>query len=203
MAHLGGGAGEGKRGRLTWGLRVFSFVSKLKWSEPMAYGVASPDQLQGLSGLEMLRAMIAGDLPAAPIAEPLGFGLVEVEPGRAVFEGVPGPHLRNPLGAIHGGYALTLIDSACGCAVHTELDAGVGYTTVETKVNFTRPIPTDGSAVRCEGRVLSRGRQIATAEAFLRSAAGKLLAHGTSTLIILGQGQLLSAATSPFQALPG
>jgi uncharacterized protein (TIGR00369 family) len=151
----------------------------------MAYGVATPEQIRDLSGLDMLRAMIAGALPAAPIAEPLGFRLAEVEKGRAVFEGAPGPQLLNPLGAVHGGYALTLIDSACGCAVHTELDAGIGYTTVETKVNFTRPIPADGSTVRCEGRVLSRGRQIATAEAFLRSAEGKLLAHGTSTLIIL------------------
>ena len=103
-----------------------------------------------------------------------------------MFEGEPGPHLLNPLGAVHGGFALALIDSACGCAVHSELDAGVGYTTVETKVNFTRPIDPEGGPVRCEGRVLSRGRQIATAEAYLRSAEGKLLAHGTSTLIILG-----------------
>ena len=139
----------------------------------------------GKSGLEFLRAMIAGALPAAPIGATLGFRLVEVEPGRALFEGEPGPHLLNPLGAVHGGFALALIDSACGCAVHSELEAGVGYTTVETKVNFTRPIDPEGGPVRCEGRVLSRGRQIATAEAYLRSAEGKLLAHGTSTLIIL------------------
>ena len=139
------------------------------------------------NGLERLRAMIAGeaDAPPAAIGRTLGFRLVEVEPGRAVFEGMPGPHLLNPLGAVHGGFALALIDSACGCAVHTELDAGVGYTTVETKVNFTRPIDPAGGPVRCEGRVLSRGRQIATAEAYLRGAEGKLLAHGTSTLIIL------------------
>jgi uncharacterized protein (TIGR00369 family) len=149
------------------------------------YGVSSFEEIGNLTGLEMLRAMIAGDLPAAPIAEPLNFRLVEVEKGRAVFEGAPAPSLLNPLGAVHGGWALTLIDSACGCAVHTELDAGMGYTTIETKVNFTRPIAPDGGPVRCEGRVLSRGRQIATAEASLRSAEGKLLAHGTSTLIIL------------------
>ena len=83
----------------------------------MRYGVTSFEDVRRLSGLEMLRAMIAGDLPAAPIAEPLGFRLVEVDKGRAVFEGTPGPHLLNPLGAVHGGYALTLIDSACGCAV--------------------------------------------------------------------------------------
>jgi uncharacterized protein (TIGR00369 family) len=152
----------------------------------MKYGVSSYDEIKHLSGLEMLRAMIAGDLPAAPIAEGLGFRLAEVDNGRALFEGTPGPQLLNPLGAVHGGWALTLIDSACGCAVHTELEAGIGYTTVETKVNFTRPIDPAGGLVRCEGRVLSRGRQIATAEAFLRSEDGKLLAHGTSTLIILG-----------------
>lgn len=151
----------------------------------MKYGVIGVNETRNLSGLDMLRAMIAGDLPAAPIAEPLGFRLVEVEKGRAVFEGIPGPHLLNPLGSVHGGWALTLIDSACGCAVHTELDAGIGYTTVETKVNFTRPIDPAGGPVRCEGKVLSRGRQIATADAFLRSAEGKLLAHGSSTLIIL------------------
>jgi uncharacterized protein (TIGR00369 family) len=151
----------------------------------MRYGVSSFEEIKDLSGLDMLGAMIAGDLPAAPIAEPLGFRLVEVEKGRAVFEGTPGPHLLNPLGSVHGGYALTLIDSACGCAVHTELDAGIGYTTVETKVNFTRAIDPKSGPVRCEGRVVSRGRQIATAEAYLRSGDGKLLAHGTSTLIIL------------------
>jgi uncharacterized protein (TIGR00369 family) len=138
-----------------------------------------------MSGIELLRAMIAGDLPAPPISRAMSILLVEVEPGRALFEGRPGPHLFNPLGGIHGGFALTLIDSAAGCAVHTELHAGTGYTTVETKVNFTRPIPPDGSPVRCEGRVVTRGRQIATAEARLLSAEGKVLAHGTSTLIIL------------------
>lgn len=150
------------------------------------YGLASREHFEGMSGIELLRAMIAGELPAPPISQAMGMLLVEVEPGRAVFEGRPGPHLHNPLGSIHGGFALTLIDSAAGCAVHTELDAGVGYTTVETKANMVRPVPNDG-IVRCEGRVLSRGRQIATAEAYLRSEEGKLLAHGTSTLIILGK----------------
>jgi uncharacterized protein (TIGR00369 family) len=149
------------------------------------FGIASRDEIAGLSGLEMLQAMIAGRLPSAPIAGTMGFRLAEVGPGLAVFEGEPGPGLLNPLGSVHGGWALTLIDSATGCAVHSELPAGVGYTTVETKVNFTRAIAPDGGAVRCEGRVLTRGRQIATAEARLLSAEGRLLAHGTSTLMIL------------------
>jgi uncharacterized protein (TIGR00369 family) len=147
--------------------------------------VAPRGEIANLTGLEMLRGILAGTLPAPPIGATMGFRLIEVAPGRAVFEGSAGPHLLNPLGGVHGGVALTLIDSAAGCAVHTELPAGVGYTTVETKVNFTRPIPPDGTPVRCEGRVVTRGRQIATAEARLLSPDGKVLAHGTSTLIIL------------------
>ena len=152
----------------------------------MDRGAVSEAAADGLNGLQTLRAMIDGRLPAAPIAATLGFRLVEVEPGRALFEGETGPHLLNPLGSVHGGWALTLIDSATGCALHSELDPGVGYSTVETKVNFVRPIAADLGTVRCEGRVLSRGRRLATAEAQLRSADGKLLAHGTSTLMILG-----------------
>src|SRR3954471_12022122 len=142
------------------------------------FGTIPPERTLTLSGLEALTAMIAGKLPAPPIGGLMGFRLVEIGEGRAVFEGTPGPSLLNPLGAVHGGYALTLIDSACGCAVHATLDAGFGYTTVETKANFTRPIDPNGGPVRCEGRVLSRGRTIATSEAYLRSADGKLLAHG-------------------------
>ena len=151
----------------------------------MEAGVLPPDKIIGMTGLEVLRAMAAGALPGPGMGKTMGFRLVEVEHGRVVFEGIPGPHLLNPLGSVHGGYALTLIDSACGCAVHSELDAGVGYTTVETKVNFTRAIDPAGGPVRCEGRVLNRGRTIATADAFLRDESGRLLAHGTSTLILL------------------
>ncbi|HEY0147812.1 MAG TPA: PaaI family thioesterase [Allosphingosinicella sp.] len=154
-------------------------------TEEMRFGVCTPEEMQGLSGLELLRAMVAGRLPAPPMAQTLGFRLVEVEAGRALFEGDPGPHLLNPLGSVHGGWALTLIDSATGCALHTELPAGIGYTTVETKANFNRAIAADAGTVRCEGRVLHRGRQIATAEARITSNEGNLLAHGTSTLIIL------------------
>jgi uncharacterized protein (TIGR00369 family) len=154
-------------------------------SSERRFGVASREEIANLTGLEMLQAMIAGELPSPPIGATMGFRLIEVAPGRAVFEGSAGPNLFNPLGGVHGGVALTLIDSAAGCAVHTELPAGVGYTTVETKVNFTRPVPPDGSLMRCEGLVVTRGRQIATAEARLLSAEGKVLAHGTSTLIIL------------------
>src|SRR3546814_10510740 len=107
------------------------------------YGMASADQIAGLSGLEVLQAMIENRVPAPAMAKTLGFRLVEVGTGTAVFEGEPGPHLLNPLASVHGGWALTLIDSAAGCAVHTLLPAGIGYTTVETKVNFTRAIRPD------------------------------------------------------------
>jgi uncharacterized protein (TIGR00369 family) len=152
------------------------------------YGVAKPDDIAGLSGGEMLRGLINGKLPAPPIAQTLSFWLVEAADGRAVFEADTGPHLLNPLGIVHGGWALTLIDSATGCAVHTLLPPGVGYTTVETKVNFTRPIKHDTGRVRAEGRVVNRGRQIMTAEGRLLDSEGRVLAHGTSTLMVFGNG---------------
>jgi uncharacterized protein (TIGR00369 family) len=151
----------------------------------ISYGIVRPEEMTGLSGRQMLEAMLAGRFPAPPIGKTLGFRLIEIGEGLAVFEGDPGPHLLNPLGSVHGGWAMTLIDSATGCALHTTLPPGVGYTTVETKVNMTRGIRAEEGKVRCEGRLLSSGKQIATAEARLLSADGKLLAHGTSTLIIL------------------
>lgn len=149
------------------------------------WGVASPEEIAGLSGLEMLRAIISGAVPAPQMGRTLNFRLLGVEPGHAIFEGTPSEALLNPLGSVHGGWALALIDSAAGCAVHTELPAGTGYTTLETKVNFTRAIRPDTGAVRCEGRVVTRGGTVATAEARLTDREGRVLAHGTSTLIIL------------------
>jgi len=149
------------------------------------YGVATPEEIAGMTGLQVMQALIDGRLPAPPIAQTMTFSLIEVGDGYAVFEGEPGTHLLNPLGSVHGGWALTLMDSAAGCAGHTVLPPGVGYTSVETKVNFTRPIRHDTGRVRAEGRVISRGRQIMTAEARLLDMQGKILAHGTSTLIVL------------------
>ncbi len=149
------------------------------------YGVASPEEIAGLSGLETLQGLIDGRLPAPTMAETLGFRLVQVSEGVAVFEGEAGAHLLNPMGSVHGGFALTLVDSAAGCAVHTTLPPGTGYTTVETKVNFTGAIRADSGTLRAEGRVIARGRQIATAEARVTTADGKIVAHGSSTLMIL------------------
>ena len=149
------------------------------------YGVANAGQIAGLCGRDMLQAMIEGDMPAPPMSRILGFRLVEVGDGRAVFEGEPSADLLNPLGSVHGGWALTLIDSATGCAAHSRLPAGVGYTTVETKVNMTRAIAADAGTVRAEGRVVAEGRQIVTTEARLIDGDGRILAHGTSTIMIL------------------
>lgn len=141
--------------------------------------------LLGLSGLEAMRALIAGKHPPPSIALTLGFRLAEVDDGRAVFVGNPSDRVLNPLGIVHGGWALTLIDSCTGCAAHTTLPAGVGYTTVETKVNFVRAIQQDTGELRAEGVVVGRGRTIITAEGKLIGANGKLYAHGTSTLLVL------------------
>ncbi len=154
-------------------------------SEPTA---ADPREVaakgRGLSGMDYIAAIFAGALPAPPISELMGFRGVSAEPGRAVFEMEPGPQHYNPIGSVHGGVALTLLDSAMGCAVHTLLEAGVGYTTLEVKTNFVRPITADTGLIRCEGVVIHRGSRIATAEGKLTDAAGKLLAHGTTTCLI-------------------
>lgn len=138
-----------------------------------------------LSGLDYVRAIFSGALPPPPIAALMGFRGVEVEPGRAVFEMVPGQQHYNPIGSVHGGVALTLLDSAMGCAVHTLLERGVGYTTLEVKTNFVRPILADTGLIRCEGTVLHAGSRVATAEGRLTDAGGKLLAHGTTTCLII------------------
>jgi uncharacterized protein (TIGR00369 family) len=137
-----------------------------------------------LSGMEYIQAIFAGELPAPPISELMGFRGVSAEPGRAVFEMEPGPQHYNPIGSVHGGVALTLLDSAMGCAVHTLLERGVGYTTLEVKANFVRPITADTGVIRCEGVVIHRGSRVATAEGKLTDAGGKLLAHGTTTCLI-------------------
>jgi uncharacterized protein (TIGR00369 family) len=149
------------------------------------YGIVPPAEAAGMSGRELLQGMIDGRLPAPPITQALSFWLTEVGEGSAVFEGEPGAHLLNPLGIVHGGWAFTLIDSATGCAAHTLLPAGVGYTTIETKVNFSRAIRADTGRVRCEGRVINQGRQIISAEAVVKGREGRVLAHGTSTLLVL------------------
>lgn len=138
------------------------------------------------SGLEIMRGGIGKGISDWPgIGRSLNFWLVEVDNGRVVFEGEPGVESLNPLGIIHGGWSLTIIDSACGCATMTALEPGLGYTTLETKVNMTRAIKANSGVYRCEGKLLARGRQIITSEATVTGPDGKLYAHGTSTCLVL------------------
>ncbi len=140
--------------------------------------------LREMDGLTFLRAIRDGEAPPAPIATLLQFNIVEIEEGRVVFAATPDARVYNPLGTVHGGYVCTLLDSCMGCAVHSTLKAGQGYTSVELKVNFVRPLSEATGEVRAEGRVLSAGRQIATAEGRLVDSRGRLLAHGTTTCLI-------------------
>jgi len=153
------------------------------------YGLPDPVKVAGMTGREMLQAMIDCKIPAPPIAQTLNFWIVEVGDGYALFEGETKPDFLNPLGTVHGGWALTLIDTVTGVAGHTLLPAGVGYATVETKANFTRPIKHDTGRVRAEGRVVTRGRQIISAEGRVLDSEGRVLAHGTSTLMVFGNSK--------------
>jgi uncharacterized protein (TIGR00369 family) len=152
------------------------------WDDPLE----TLSRSGGLSGLEALRLIAAGELPPPPFAQTLGFGRIEVEEGRATFEIEPAEFHYNPIGVVHGGLALALLDSAMACAVHSTLPAGVAYTTLEVKVNFVRPLTSATGLVRCTGTLVHAGRTVATAEGRLVDSEGKLYAHGTSTLLILG-----------------
>ena len=149
-----------------------------------ALGVSRPDQVAGKTGLEMLQAILAGELPPPPIAGTLDFVLLHAETGRAVFQGRPQFRHYNPLGVVHGGWITTLLDSAMGCAVHSTLPVGKGYTTLELKVNFVRSVTEDVPLVRAEGKLVHGGRQVAVAEGRLVAPDGKLLAHATTTCLI-------------------
>ena len=145
---------------------------------------AAPD-IAALSGLEQMRALQSGAFPYRGIGHTLGFRLLEVEEGRVVFAGTPGREVFNPLGQVHGGYAATLLDSACGCAVHTRLQPGQGYTTLEIKVAYHRGMGAETGEVRAEGLVTHLGRRTGYSEARLTDGQGRLVASATSTLMIL------------------
>ncbi|MGA7776932.1 MAG: PaaI family thioesterase [Paraburkholderia sp.] len=147
-------------------------------------GVASPEQIAGKTGLEVMQAMLRGDIPYAEIARTLDFTLVEIDAGRAVFQGRPRVQHLNPLGTVHGGWAATLLDSALGCSVHTMMPAGRGYTTAELSVNYVKALTPRVVRVRAEGKVIHCGRQLATAEARLFGPDGTLYAHATTTCLV-------------------
>jgi uncharacterized protein (TIGR00369 family) len=156
----------------------------VSWSDPAALAAAG----RSMAGIEFLRAIRDGKLPPPPIAELLGFDLVEVEPGHAVFECLPGEQHYNPIGVVHGGLAMTLLDSAMGCAVQTQMPAGGGYTTLEAKTNLVRAITSSSGKLRAIGKIVHVGKRVATAEARLEDAAGKLCAHASTTCIVLNGG---------------
>jgi uncharacterized protein (TIGR00369 family) len=179
---------------LTWPYSAEAAPAPQREEPERTLTVTWEDPLKGLplrrrmSGREYLEMIMRGDVAPPPIARLLEMDVVEIGEGRATFEGTPGEQHYNPIGVVHGGYVTTLLDSAMGCAVETLQSAGTGYTTLELKVNFTRPLTVDTGRVLAEGVVVHAGSRVATAEARLISAStGKLLAHATSTLLILGE----------------
>ena len=147
-------------------------------------GVATHAQIAGKNGLEVMQALLNGEIPFAAIGTTLDFMLIEAAAGRAVFQGTPGPAHLNPMGGIHGGWYAALLDSALGCAVHTMMPVGRGYTTAELSVNIVKAITPKVSRVRAEGKVIHCGRQLATAEARLFGPDGTLYAHATTTCLV-------------------
>ena len=136
------------------------------------YGLVSPQILKSHDGLDFLQGIIAGTLPQPPIAETLGFLLIEAAPNRVVFEGLPELRHYNPIGTVHGGFAATLLDSALACAIFTTMRKGDVWTTLELKLNYVRPLTKDTGRVRAEGRIPHRGRTVATSEGDLKDSAG-------------------------------
>ena len=148
------------------------------------YGVVTPEILKSYDGIGFLRAIIDGTQPQPPFSELLGFHLVEASEGRAAFDGVPEFRHYNPIGTVHGGFAATLLDSALGCAIFSTLLKGDTWTTIELKLNFVRAITKDTGPLRAEGRIIHRGRTVATSEGDLKDRAGKLYAHASTTCMI-------------------
>jgi len=156
----------------------------ISWEPP----VLDPVELAGLSGLDYLRRGLGADMFRAPIGALMNFRPIRFDDGVAVFEAEPAEYHYNPIGSVHGGFAATLLDSALGCSIHTMLKAGFGYTTVELKVNYVRPLKLTTGRVTAEGKVIHVGGRIATSEARLTDEAGKLYAHGTTTCLIFPLG---------------
>jgi uncharacterized protein (TIGR00369 family) len=148
------------------------------------YGVVSLDELTSHDGLQFLQGMLAGRHPHPPMCKTIGFHLVDVANGRAVFEGIPRYEHYNPIGTVHGGFAATLLDSALACAIFSTMRAGEAWTTLELNLNLVRALTEATGPVRAEGRVIHRGRTVATSEGDLKDAEGRLYAHATTTCMI-------------------
>lgn len=149
-----------------------------------AHGLIPPAQLAELSGMEVLEGMLAGRYPMPPIQQDGSFTIAEVAPGRAVFTGTPQARFYNPISTVHAGWTTTVLDSAMACAVWSTVEKGFGFTTMEFKVSLLRPITVETGPLRAEANLMSRGKRAATAEARMTDAAGRLLAHATTTCII-------------------
>ena len=147
-------------------------------------GVTRPDQVAGLTGMQVFEKIFSGELPYPPIGETLDFLPIEVEPGRAVFQGRPLMRHYNPLGTVHGGWIATLLDSCVGCAVHSTMPAGKAYTTAELKINYVRAVTTRVPLLRAIGNVIHVGNRMATADGRLVGPDGKLYAHASTTCFI-------------------
>lgn len=147
-------------------------------------GVVEPARAATMSGLELLQGIINGTVPFPPINETLDFYLLEVEKGRAVFQGRPGRKHYNPISTVHGGFHATLLDSAMACAIHSLIAAGQAYTTLEFKVHLVRPLTDKTGPVRAEGKIVASGRRTATSEGRLVDEEGRLYSHGTTTCMI-------------------
>jgi len=148
------------------------------------YGVTPPEVMASMAGIDFIRAVFDGRLPAPPIMQNIEPFDYSAEPGIIAFSSIPGFRHYNPIGSVHGGYAATLLDSAMGLAVHSTLPVGTGYTTLEFKISFIRGMTKNTGVVRSEGRTLNVGRRAATAEARLTDAKGRLLAHATTTCLV-------------------
>lgn len=166
----------------TWLAEERDIIAKLEAGP--GPGVARPEQVSGKTGLEIMQAMLRGDIPYAAIAKTLDFTVISISPGVAIFQGTPLPQHLNPLGTIHGGWVATLLDSALGCSVHTMMPPGRSYTTAELGVNYVKGLTPKVQRVRAEGKVIHCGRQLATAEARLVGADGTLYAHATTTCFV-------------------
>jgi uncharacterized protein (TIGR00369 family) len=153
---------------------------EVTWADPLVGAALARD----MSGLDYLRGIAAGRIPAAPIAALMGLSLVRAEPGQVTFRLDVGEHLYNPIGSVHGGVFCTLLDSAMGCSVHASLSRGQAYTSLELKVNFIKPLTLNTPSVVATGQVISLGRRVATASAQITGPDGTLYAHGTTTCLI-------------------
>jgi uncharacterized protein (TIGR00369 family) len=167
-----------RAGSPDWGAPSSKVV---QWYDPTITAAGAP----GLSGYEFMSAIRDGKLPPPPIASLLGFRITEIEVGRVVFECTPDESAYNPIGTVHGGLVCTLADSAAACAVHTTLDAGLAYTSIDLNVSYTRPVTSGSGTLRAIGTVTKPGRRVAFSSVEITDGKGKLVATATSSCLVM------------------